>query len=129
MTVFVSAENVDDRRPRALIEALRARGYVVEHSPRSPNLEPERWRDWYGRGCADATRRASVVVTVVTDGWDGSTWMAHEAQTAIDLERQLLCWNPDQRAIPVGMVRYAQQTLPLELEAAVASIAQVEDAG
>jgi hypothetical protein len=102
---------------------------VVEHSPRSPDLEPERWRDWYSRGCAEAVRSASVVVTVVTAGWDGSTWMAHEAQTALDLERQLLCWNPDRRAIPVGMVRYTRQPLPLDLESAVAFIARLDGAG
>ena len=71
-------------------------------------------------------RRASVVVTVVTNGWDGSTWMAHEAQTALDLGRQLFCWNPDQRTIPLGMVRYTRKPLPPDLELALAHVAHVE---
>lgn len=123
MRLFISAENMDDPLAATMLASLLASGWQVEHSPHSTDRDADpRWSDWYARGCTEALSRADVFLAVVTPGWDGSTWMAHEAETALDSGVPLFIWNPRKVAIPLGMRPYAERPLGKSLVAATAEL-------
>ena len=124
MRIFVSAEDIDDPLALSFREALSADAWTVDHSPRNPRRgEDPRWEHWYGSGCLQALARADVFVAVATDGWDGSTWMATEAEVALDQGLQPFLWNPDHVSIPLGMCRYAEQPLDDSIVSAIRQLA------
>jgi hypothetical protein len=123
MRIFISTEDAEDALSRAFLERASREGWALAQSPRS--ADDPRWPNWYAAGCAEAVDAADVVVSIVTPGWSSSTWMAHEAETALRGRRLLFLWNPAGRPVPLGMVGYARHPLPADLEAAVAVLGQV----
>lgn len=117
MHVFLSCENIADAIAQRLIALLRKRRIELDHSPMGG--DDPRFVDWYARGCTAAISRADVAVAVVTAGWNGSTWMAHEADTALTMGKPLHCWNPGEFMVPLGMLRFTQQMLAADAGAAV----------
>ena len=67
-----------------------------------------------------------AAIAVIDDGWDGSTWMAIEADRARRTETQTLrcySWNPHEvEVLAAGMKGYLGTPLPRGLEAAVAAV-------
>ncbi|CAK0778495.1 hypothetical protein CCP4SC76_6610001 [Gammaproteobacteria bacterium] len=121
--LFLSTEDIDDPLAMRILEALVAADWSVEHSPRNPGRGPDaRWSDWYSQGCADTLGRADVSLGVCTPGWDGSSWMAHEGETALELGVPLFLWNPRHYAIPLGMRRYAERPLDDSISVAIAEL-------
>lgn len=79
-----------------------------------------RWRDWYEAGLPAAIGRCEVFVAVVDRGWDSSTWMGQEADTASKSGLTLLYWNPDRLLVKArGMVAYLREELPPALDDAL----------
>ena len=64
-------------------------------------------------------RRVVVLVDELDRGWDSSTWMAEEADTASKRGLPLLYWNPD-RVVVKAMVPYLREALPPALDEALA---------
>lgn len=107
----------------AFLARARAAAWDLEHSP--DGCTDPRWRTWYAVECEHTVARADLVVSIVTPGWDGSTWMCHEADTALRCGRPLHLWNPAGRRVPIGMQRYAEQPLPTDLDEAIATLARL----
>lgn len=110
--VFVSSCDVTGTLTQGLIGALRDLGAAVSHSPLPDPDEDSRWQSWYDTGLERALAEVCSVVIVVTPVWDSSTWMATEAQAAMDLynNNQLQTFgffNPQGRTVTAqGMVPY-----------------------
>jgi hypothetical protein len=80
--VFVSTE-VGRFAPAIDFVARLAAAVDVDQSPLDG--EDPRFRNWYAHDCRDAIARADAFVALATYGYDGSSWMAHELQTAWQL--------------------------------------------
>jgi hypothetical protein len=111
--VFVSTEAPQLAGP--LVQALCARGATVRLSPA---LGDPRWSDWYGEGCGRELRECDAFVALVTAGYDGSTWMAHEFDVATGLcaERgtpATFLFRTTQRPLPPGFHRYEARAVEL----------------
>jgi hypothetical protein len=129
MLIFVSAEDVDHPLARGMIDRLAANGWDLDHSPRNPaSGDDARWTTWYSKGCAEALARADVFVGIATPGWSASTWMAHEAEAALDSGLLRLLWNPEGVAIPAGLRPYAEHPLSPKLAEAVEGLAAISAA-
>jgi hypothetical protein len=134
VSVFVSTENSADDRSLRVIEGLRAAGLQVTCSPLNPALgDDPRWRDWYKTGCKSAIETADVFVAVVSDGYDSSTWMAVEFDTAWRLSRELgsprlYLLKRNSSPLPFGFRRYEESAtlLPLDPDEAAAAILAAE---
>jgi hypothetical protein len=126
MRVFASSQSVDHTPASDLILRLREMGAAVSHSPSNPlDRDDPRWNDWYAVGLPAAIEQCDTVVIVVDRGWDSSTWMAQEAQVAVQAtglgaKRRLYFWNPGGIVVQAaGMLPYLQSELPRSLDAAV----------
>jgi hypothetical protein len=125
MAVFVSSQAIDEAPAAELIASLRAAGLSVEHSPKSPaHGEGSSWTDWYQSGLRSALGRCSIFVAVVDRGWDSSTWMAIEAEEAVQklgpARIRSFYWNPEARVITAkGMLPYLNEELSREVSEAV----------
>ena len=114
--VFVSSQAIDIAPAKDLVAMLRAAGVVLECSPSNPlHASDSRWPDWYAAGLRAAIERCSVFVIVLDSGWDSSTWMAQEADAALQApgQRQVFFWNPLRVAVHArGMLGYLRTELP-----------------
>jgi hypothetical protein len=77
-----------------------------------------------------------MFVAIVTAGYDGSTWMAMEAETAWRLTRdqrnlQLFLLKQNENPLPAGFRRYeeAMALLPMDPEAAIAALLECGETG
>ncbi len=135
--VFVSTENSAGDRARRIIEGLREAGLQVTCSPVNPAVGHDpRWRGWYETGCKEAIEATDMFVAVVTAGYDGSTWMAIEAETAWLVTRdhskpRLFLLKQNEKPLPDGFRRYeeAMALLPMDPKAAVAALLECGDKG
>jgi hypothetical protein len=135
--VFVSTENSAGDRARRIIEGLREAGLQVTCSPVNPAVGHDpRWRGWYETGCKEAIEATDMFVAVVTAGYDGSTWMAIEAETAWLVTRdhskpRLFLLKQNEKPLPAGFRRYeeAMALLPMDPKAAVAALLECGDKG
>lgn len=123
--VFISTENAADERVVQVIEGLETAGDEVTTSP--INGYDPRWKGWYERGCAVAVESCDVFVSVVTAGYDASTWMAIEATTAWRSREKhgkprLFLLKRDPRPLPAGFRTYEKtaSVLPFDLDSALA---------
>jgi hypothetical protein len=111
-----------------LVAALRGAGLNVEQSPSNPiHRADPRWADWYRVGLPSTLRRCRTFVIVVDNGWDSSTWMAQEAESALVSPGGLqgLFWNPLRVAVDArGMVGYLRTELPVGLAEAVKGVVE-----
>ena len=130
MRVFVSCQSIDRKPANSLVRGLLSAGVEVAHSPCNPlDGSDERWASWYEDGLRKALDGCDAFVIVVDEGWDSSTWMAIEAETAIGLAarfsiKRILFWNPESVVVKAnGMLPYLKIPLPLELEDVVREIA------
>jgi hypothetical protein len=124
MLIFLSAEDTDDQLVQDLRDRLSLDGWSLDCSPRNPERgRDSRWDDWYANGCTTALANADVFVAVATAGWNSSTWMAHEAEAALDQGLEPFLWNPNRVPIPAGMRCFANATLPDSLAAAAEALA------
>jgi hypothetical protein len=123
MRIFVSTEYSEDPLSKAIVARVSREGWSLDQSPTNP--DDPRWREWYSVGCARAIALADAVVSVFTPGWDGSTWMCHEAWVALHTPRPLFLWNPVGRCVPPGMLRFAKHPLPADLDEVIAVLANV----
>lgn len=126
-SIFLSCENSADPGFASLKRSLMNLGLPVTSSP-SP--EDERWHDWQQAGCGRQLGSFDIFVAVVTEGYDGSTWMAHELETAWKLSQEtgkptLFAFRVVQRPLPAGFKCYAPalRELPAEAEAAARVLA------
>lgn len=95
--IFVSAPDVREPPAADLVRALRAAGAEVEQSPAGG--DDPRFGDWYDTGLLAAVRRCDALVIVPITWWDGSTWMATEADAGLkralsDQEFDFCAWSP-----------------------------------
>lgn len=123
MHLFVSTDDATDDLTHALVARLRREAWTVDLSP-APETD-SRWPSWYDHGCTEALAHVDAVVAVVTPAWSSSTWLAHEADTALRGGRPLFLWNPMHRDVSAGMVAYTGRMLPDALGAAVAVLSCV----
>ena len=83
MNILVSSQSVDAAQAASLIAGLRRAHVDANHSPRNPmDGDDPRWRDWYDAGLPAAVGRSDLFVIVIDRGWNSSSWMASEADTA-----------------------------------------------
>jgi hypothetical protein len=130
MAIFVSSQAVDEAPATMLVAELLRAGLVVEHSPRN---EDAAWSEWYGGGLSAAVARCSVFVAVIDRGWDSSTWMAIEADEAVQklgsARIRSFFWNPERLKVTAkGMLPYLKEELPRELSEVIAQLKRA-DAG
>src|SRR5262249_50661017 len=111
--------------------ALRSANFDVTCSPLNPALGLDaRWHDWYATGCNALIESVAIFVAVETDGYECSTWMAHEADTACKVarghERPMLYYlaRPSGRRLSIGFRRFedAAVKLPVDPTEAVQAI-------
>jgi hypothetical protein len=130
--VFVSTENSAHDRARRFIDGLREAGLQVTCSPLNPALgDDPRWRDWYETGCSATIEATDVFVAVVTAGYDCSTWMAIEFETAWEANQangrpRLFVLHQTARPLPAGFRQYeeAATLLPFDVNEAVAFLVE-----
>jgi hypothetical protein len=122
--IFVSSQSVDQNPARLLIDALATASLRVDHSPSNPlDRDDDRWPDWYEKGLRAALRGCRLFVIVVDAGWDSSSWMAQEAQSARESRMDSFFWNPTRVSVRAkGMTPYLKVELPVDLEEAVRSL-------
>ena len=119
-TVFVSSCTIDSGHPSALVNKLRADGFEVLHSPGKD--QHVNWGDWYKRDSLNALDRTDVFIVAVTENWQFSTWMQHEAWEAEKRLRagriqRMLFYNPENIEVTAnGMLPFLNQRLPDDLE-------------
>jgi hypothetical protein len=126
--IFISTEDTADERVAQVIELLEAAGYSVTSSPTNPAIGVDpRWQDWYEGGCLAAIDESDVFLVVVTAGYDGSTWMAIEFETAWKANQTngrpgLFVLHRSSRPLPAGFSRYeeAATLLPFDVNEAIA---------
>lgn len=127
--LFISTENTADERVVHAINLLEAAGYNVTTSPLNPAIgDDPRWRDWYASGCKAAIESNDVFLVVVTAGYECSTWMAIEAETALKANKatrgrpRLFVLHRSARPLPAGFRQYeeAATLLPFDVSEAVA---------
>ena len=124
--IFVSCQSIDSEYTSILVRKLREEGFHVNHSPQNPldGYDP-RWRDWYERGLDEALDSTNIFIIVIDYGWDASTWMAQEADSALKRFergqiREMYYLNPDNTNIHAGgMLRYLKQQLPDDFDTLV----------
>lgn len=132
MAIFVSSQAVDEPPASDLIAGLRSASLVVEHSPSNPaHGDDGRWSDWYAKGLAETLARCSIFVAVIDLGWDSSTWMAIEADLAVQKlgagRIRSVFWNPEARVVVAGgVLPYLKEELPQELAQAVSVLRQAD---
>src|SRR6266542_1194027 len=81
--IFRSTENTADERVVRVIDLLKAAGHTVTTSPINPaNGSDPRWKDWYEQGWQTAIESNNVFLAIVTPGYDCSSWMVIEFETA-----------------------------------------------
>jgi hypothetical protein len=121
VSIFLSSRAADAPLAAALIDGLRRVNVKVEHSPRNPkDGEDPRWGDWYKVGLPAALGRSHLFVAVIDRGWDSSTWMAIEADTATKTGLPMFFWNPEGvRVTARGMVPYLREEIPTTLDRAI----------
>ncbi len=126
--VFVSTESTADDRARRFIDGLREAGLQVTCSPLNPALgDDPRWDGWYETGCNVAIEATDVFVAIVPTGYDCSTWMAIEFETAWKANKatsgrpRLFVLDQTARPLPAGFRRYeeAATLLPCDVDEAV----------
>ncbi len=129
MTARNSIDDGRGGRARRFIDGLRETGLQVTCLPLNPALgEDPRWRDWYETGCNIAIEATDVFVAVVTAGYDCSTWMAIEFETAWKANKatsgrpRLFVLHQTARPLPAGFRQYeeAATLLPFDVDEAVA---------
>src|SRR5690606_31005816 len=129
--IFISSDWRADGRVADITRRLKGEADIeVDQSPLTPSLgEDPRWKDWYGRGSLDAIANADYFVAVVTKGYDGSTWMAHEFDVAWKQCRQrsrprLFVAKATNKPLPLGFKTYedASTIIVGEPEAVVATL-------
>jgi len=125
--IFISTENTADERVVRVIDLLKAAGHTVTTSPINPaNGSDLRWKDWYEQGCQTAIESNNVFLAIVTPGYDCSTWMAIEFETAWKANqasgRPRLYVLGAERPLPAGFRQYEQAAtlLPFDVNEAVA---------
>jgi len=130
-TLFVSCQDIDATQAQELIQALRNKGFAVEHSPRNPmDGEDERWGSWYDDLLPETVQRANAFVIVVDRGWDSATWMAIEADEATGRLRNqpalpMYYYNPQEINVKAaGMLPYLKELLPNDATEAADYLAQ-----
>jgi hypothetical protein len=135
MRVFVSCQNVDSFECTNLISSLLQTGFQVTHSPRNPiSAVDDRWEDWYANGLGKALQSTDIFLIVVDYPWDSSTWMAIEADQALQLHqsgwiKHYLYFNPDHLEVKArGMMPYLTKGLPTDLEQAIEQLKLLETA-
>ena len=96
------------------------------HSPRNPSDgEDDRWRNWYDKSCREEMEQAEIFITVISSGWDCSTWMGIEGHEALKLMeagkiRKMYFYNPEHIEVKAeGMVPYMKEELPDNLDEVV----------
>ncbi len=118
--VFVSSCTIDSGHPSALVNSLLAEGFEVLHSPRKD--QRVNWGDWYNRDSLNALGQTDIFVIAVTENWQFSTWMQHEAWEAqkrlrAGKIRRMLFYNPDNIQVTAkGMLPFLNERLPDDLE-------------
>jgi hypothetical protein len=80
-TVFVSVCEPEDPEVVRFVAALAEHGFRVSPSSPPGGAGPE-WDGWYDHGCRRPVDSCDAFVAVVTQAYDSSTWMAHEADEA-----------------------------------------------
>lgn len=124
--IFLSSQRVDSKYTSKLVRKLREEGFHVTHSPQNPlDGDDRRWRDWYERGLDEALESTNIFIIVIDYGWDSSTWMAQEADSALKRFesgqiREMCYLNPENIDIhAAGMLRYLKQQLPDDFDTLV----------
>jgi len=126
--IFVSTENTADARVVRVIDLLKAAGHTVTTSPINPAIgDDPRWKDWYENGCRTAIDSNDVFLAVVTEGYDSSTWMAIELETAWNANRAtgrplLFLLHRSARPLPAAFRQYEDGAtlLPFDADEAIA---------
>ena len=117
--VFVSSCDVDSTHPAALLHKLREGGFGVLHSPRKDQGAMVK------RDSLNALDQTDIFIIAVTENWQFSTWMQHEAWEAQKRLRagniqKLLFYNPEKIEVTVqGMLPLLHEPLPDDLEESV----------
>jgi len=126
--VFVSAPDVDTPPAADLVDALRAAGAEVEHSPTAG--DDPRFDHWYDVDLPAAVARADAFVIVPVTWWDSSTWMGTEAVAGIrrvgEAGFALYAWTPagvDPPPGARGLWLYLERAIALPHDAAAAAAA------
>jgi hypothetical protein len=126
-SVFVSSQAIHQNPASGLINLLRNSGFRVLHSPNNPSvtIDPA-FPDWYSVGLPHALSAVECFVAALDPGWDSSTWMAIEAEDALQLYtngslKAYYYFNPYRIVVHKGaMERYLIAELPTEPRALVA---------
>jgi hypothetical protein len=132
--VFVSSENIAVGRAADLVRALLKKGLSVTHSPpwdqESNWAGPwnSDWDAWYGPNLWHSAEEARLIILVVSDLWQSSTWMLAECEAAtkaaamVDYSKVLI-WNPEE--VPItnpNFTRHLGEELPLSLDELLKSV-------
>ncbi|MBA2646541.1 MAG: toll/interleukin-1 receptor domain-containing protein [Pyrinomonadaceae bacterium] len=120
--IFISSCRIDAPPAASLVNRLREESFYVIHSPRNPSDGGDaRRRNWYEKRCRDEMEQANIFIAVISQEWNCSTWMAHEAHEALELIgagkiQGLYFWNPDRVEVRApGMSPYLKERLPDDL--------------
>jgi hypothetical protein len=122
--VFLSCENPADPQFIRLKEALQSQRFPVFSCPAHGDKSRE---DWYQDGCNRALKNQDLFVAVITEGYDCSTWMAHELETAWKLFKatgkpRLFAFRVVSRPLPAGFHRYEADLAELPSDTAAAAM-------
>ena len=118
--IFVSNGNIESEIVQKFIGILREAGFVVHHSPRDES--DLRFIKWYDRDLDKALDDSDIFIAIVDGAWEGSTWMAIEAENALKRFKSGLlkgyCYYYPQEMdyIGEGMKKYLINRLPLKSE-------------
>ena len=109
-----------------LINSLSENNITHKHSPLNPasGTDPL-WKNWYSSELENQLKQCNTFIIVVDQGWESSTWMATEAETAKLLNLSFAYWNPlNITKISLGMQSYLKNQLPINLSDATVKIAE-----
>ncbi len=119
MNAFINCERIDDLFVERLINNLKLEGFMVSTSPKNPiDGEDIRWNNWYNFGIDEALQNIDVFISIITDSWSSSTWMAIECDTAEKYFLQNSIKNMyyidlrTSKYMPKGMEQYLKTELP-----------------
>jgi hypothetical protein len=126
--IFISSGCIESDNAQELVRALKKAGFQVDHSPKDGS-DP-RFEYWYGRDLDLTLLNTDVFIAFVDESWEGSTWMAHEAEQALNFyhsgeikEYYYFC-PKEMDYIALGMRRYLINKLPTNISDLVRQLNQ-----
>jgi|GEM_PF-4363642 len=123
MNVFINCERIKNEYVESLINKLELNGFNLFTSPENPlDGYDIKWKNWYDSGFEEIITKINIFISIITDSWESSTWMAYECGKA---EKYLLYGKINKmffidlrtkNFMSKGMLRYLKEKLPNNID-------------